>query len=148
MAALASRVARSWKGAEGACLGVQQQAPAWGLCGTRKLVRWAMLHCWQCSEGWAGSSCDAEMLTECREATKAGAAVQIEKKQARQGACEAAGFSGGCARREMRWVVRMGGDGMRRAQVRLHGSIESGWCRDGCGRSKRMQACPAARLRW
>ena len=70
MAALASRVARSWKGAEGACLGVQQQAPAWGLCGTRKLVRWAMLHCWQCSEGWAGSSCDAEMLTECREAKR------------------------------------------------------------------------------
>ena len=78
---------------------------------------------------------------------KAGAAVQIEKKQARQGACEAAGFSGGCARREMRWVVRMGGDGMRRAQVRLHGWIESGWCRDGCGRSRRMQACLAARLR-
>lgn len=70
MAALASRVERSWKGAEGACWGVQQQAPAWGLCGTRKLVRWAMLHCWQCSEGWAGSSCDAEMLTECREAKR------------------------------------------------------------------------------
>ena len=92
MAALASRVARSWKGAEGARLGVQQQAPAWGLCGTRKLVRWAMLHCWQCSEWWAGSSCDAEMLTECSEAKKAGAAVQMEKKQARQGLCEAAGF--------------------------------------------------------
>ena len=69
-----------WQGAEKG-----QKGPAW-VCSSKRLEAVAMLR--------------------SDEAKKGGAAVQIEKKQARQGRyARGCLVFGACARREMRWVL-------------------------------------------